>query len=145
MRHLVVVLSMALAVSVVTAQAHVRVQPAESQPGAKQVYTVRVPTEGKVATTSVVVEVPDGVSVVSAEGQPELTKRSGKTVAITWTTEIPPGQSQLFTFEAMNPVAVRQLVWKAHQHYADGTSRDWADEPTSKSPASVTRLGGGAN
>jgi len=123
----------------------VRVQPVESQPGAKQVYTVRVPTEGQVATTSVVVEMPDGVSVISAEGQPELKKLGGKIVAITWKTEIPPGQSQVFTFEATNPVATRQLVWKAHQHYADGTSRDWADEPTSKSPASVTRLIGGAN
>ena len=142
-RSMVPVIALAFVVS--SAQAHVRVQPVESQPGAKQVYTVRVPTEGKVTTTSVVLEVPAGVSIVSAEGQAELTKQGEKTVAITWKAEIPPGQSQVFTFEANNPVTGREIVWKAHQHYADGTSRDWADEPTSKSPASVTRLGGAAN
>lgn len=145
MRHLLVGLSMALAVSISTAQAHVRVLPAESQSGAKQVYTVRVPTEGNVATIAVVLDVPEGVSVNSAQGQPEITKRGGRTVSITWKTEIPPGQSQVFTFEATNPASGQQIVWKAHQHYADGSTRDWADEPSSKSPASVTRLSGSPN
>ena len=139
MRHYL--LALVFAASISTAHAHVRIQPAESRPGAKQTYTVRVPTEGKVATTALVLDVPDGVSAVSADGQAELTKMGEKTLSITWKAEIPPGQSQTFTFEATNPGSGQQIVWKAHQHYADGSSRDWTDAPSSKNPAPVTRLG----
>ena len=100
---------MALAVSISTAQAHVRVQPTESQPGAKQVYTVRVPTEGKVATTAVVLEVPDGVSVVSAQGPAKLTKAAGKTVSITWKAEIPPGVFEMFELQGLGPKKIKAL------------------------------------
>ena len=46
-----------------TAEAHVTVRPRESKAGATEKYTVRVPTEGKVATTSVEIEIPAGVTV----------------------------------------------------------------------------------
>ena len=141
MRNFLFVLSISFALSIAGAYAHVRILPAESQAGAKQVYTVRVPTEGKVATSAVVLAIPDGVSVISAHGA-AINERAGKTTSITWTAEIPPGQSKVFTFEASNPVSGQQIVWKAHQLYADGTSRDWAEEPTSKSPAPVTKLVG---
>jgi uncharacterized protein YcnI len=39
------------------ALAHVSVQPRESKPGAEERYTVRVPTEGAVATTHAVLEI----------------------------------------------------------------------------------------
>ena len=49
-------------------------------------------------------------------------------------------QSQNFDFVADNPKSDQQMAWKAHQHYADGTSRDWVDLPKTKSPASITTL-----
>ena len=122
------------------AQAHVRVLPFESQPGALQTYTVKVPTEGTVKTTSVELEVPDGVSVVSIADPADSKKANGRTTSITWKVEIPPGQSKDLVFEAVNPADSRDLSWKAHQHYADGTSRDWVDLPKTKSPASITKL-----
>jgi len=144
MRNLLVVLSIGFALSVSGVQAHVRVLPTEARAGEKQVYTVRVPTEGKIATSAVVLEIPDGVSVISA-AEGAIGKLAGKPISITWTADIPPGQSRIFTFEASNPVSGQQIVWKAHQRYADGSRRDWAEGPSSKSPASVTRLSGGAN
>lgn len=46
------------------AMAHVTVRPRESHAGAEERYFVRVPTEGAVATTSVHLEVPEGVTVL---------------------------------------------------------------------------------
>jgi uncharacterized protein YcnI len=69
------------------AQAHVRVQPAESRIGAHESYTVRVPTEGSVATTFVELEVPDTVSVLSVN-QAETKKTNGHISSILWRVEI---------------------------------------------------------
>jgi uncharacterized protein YcnI len=123
-----------------SAQAHVRVLPVESQTGARQTYTMRVPTEGKVSTTSVELEVPAGLSVISVADPAETKKVNERITFITWKVSIPPGKSQNFDFVAENPKADQEMAWKAHQHYADGTSRDWVDLPKTKSPASVTTL-----
>ena len=122
-----------------SAQAHVRVLPMESQTGARQTYTMKVPTEGKVTTTSVELEIPAGLSVISVADPADTKKVDGQTI-ITWKVQIPPGQSQNFDFVADNPKTDQQMAWKAHQHYADGTSRDWVDLPKTKSPASITTL-----
>ena len=53
------------------AMAHVSVRPRESKPGAEERYTVRVPSEGAVATMLVVLEIPGDVNVTEvlpAEG-----------------------------------------------------------------------------
>ena len=67
------------------AAAHVGVRPRESKPGAEERYTVRVPTEGAVATTSVRLEIPDGVTVLDVEATPGATftteKRGDRVVA----------------------------------------------------------------
>ena len=56
--------------------AHVTVRPAQSKPGVEEHYTVRVPTEGQVATTSLQLDIPEGVTVTdvpAAQGvQPEI-------------------------------------------------------------------------
>ena len=69
------------------AWAHVTVAPRETKPGVEQQYTVRVPTEGQVATTSVFLEVPEGVTVLEVpvpEGATHEVKREGtRIVAIT--------------------------------------------------------------
>lgn len=134
----------ALGASVLSA--HVTVAPRESQAGAEQRYTIRVPTEGQVATTSVELEVPPDmtiIEVVPAEGYTFDTRREGaRIVSITWKREIPPKQTAEFAFIARNPQAAQaaQIMWKAHQRFADGTSADWVGVEGDRRPASVTRL-----
>ena len=109
--------------------AHVTVRPAQSKPAAEERYTVRVPTEGQVATTSLQLEIPAGVTVTDVpptEGaSPEVKKVGDCIVSITWKKEIPPRQTAEFTFTARNPGSGEQITWKARQNFADGTSRDW--------------------
>ena len=52
-----------VAAGALPAHAHVTVWPMESRAGASERYTVRVPTEGNVPTTSIELEVPAGVVV----------------------------------------------------------------------------------
>ena len=129
------------------AMAHVSVRPRESTPGAEERYTVRVPTEGTVATTHVQLEIPLDVTVlevISAEGATfETAKQGDRITSITWKKEIPPRQSAEFTFRARNPSS-GEIVWKAHQHFADGTAADWAGPAGDRRPAAVTRLIAGA-
>jgi uncharacterized protein YcnI len=123
--------------------AHVTVWPRESRAGAGERYTVRVPTEGKVATISVELEVPTGVTVTGVlvpNGYTYEIKRDGdRIVSITWKQEIKPGEYGEFVFFARNPKAA-EIAWKAHQRLADGTSVDWVGPAGDRRPASVTRL-----
>ena len=126
--------------------AHVTVAPRESQAGADQRYTIRVPTEGQVATISVELEIPADVTiaeVVPGDGYTFETRREGTRIAaITWKKEIPPRQMAQFTFVAKNPRSA-QISWKAHQRFADGTSADWVGGEDDRRPASVTKLTNG--
>lgn len=126
------------------AQAHVSVSPRQSKSGATEHYLVRVPTEGSVATVSVDLDVPPGVNVseISAPaGAKYQAKREGDRITtITWTMEIKPGDSGEFSFTAQNPPDVPTLVWKAHQHFADGTTTDWSGPAGDRRPAPVTKL-----
>lgn len=126
------------------ALAHVGVRPRESKPGAEERYTVRVPTEGSVATTSVRLEIPDGVTVLEVEkmgGESfEVEKKGDRIVSITWKRNIPVKQSADFFFKARNPATGTEIAWKAHQHFADGTMTGWVEPAGSKRPASVTKL-----
>ena len=141
-RHMVIAASVALIAS--NAFAHVTVRPRESKPGTTETYTVRVPTEGKVATTSVVLDVPQGVtidSVAPADGvTSELKRAADRVVAITWTVTISPGENKEFVFVAKNPSAGTEIAWKAHQRYADGTSSEWVGAAGTRQPAPVTKL-----
>lgn len=123
------VLAAAFVIVPTLAFAHVTVAPRESKPGADQQYTVRVPTEGQVATTSVSLQVPDGMTVTEVphpEGATHEVKKDGnRIVGITWTKEIPPKQRAEFVFSAKNPAAEGQITWKVQQRFADGTARDW--------------------
>lgn len=125
-------------------EAHVVVTPRESAAGAEQVYTVRVPTEGTVSSTSLELDIPDGVHVMqvaSGDGFTFDVKKDGnRIVSITWKREIKPKEFSLFTFTAHNPQA-GTLQWKAHQTFADGSMRHWIGERGSKEPASVTTIG----
>jgi uncharacterized protein YcnI len=104
---------------------------------------MRVPTEGKVATTSVEFEIPDGVTIVTVNGSAagvEQTKSGDRVLAIIWRIDIQPAQSQEFTVVAKNPTSGSEIAWKVHQRYGDGTSSDWVEPNGSRRPASVTKL-----
>jgi uncharacterized protein YcnI len=141
MRAVVMAAVMLVAASTAVAYAHVTVWPRESQAGAGERYTVRVPTEGQVATVAVELEVPVDVAITGVLTGPAYeTRREGtRVVAITWKQEIKPGEVGEFVFFARNP-KVSQIAWKAHQRFADGTSADWVGVEGDRRPASVTRL-----
>jgi uncharacterized protein YcnI len=129
------------------ASAHVTVWPRESRTGAYEKYVLRVPTEGKVATTSVEIEIPAGATFVSI-GAPlghtyELKKSGERVVGIVWSMQIKPGEFAEFAFMARNPKDGAELVWKAIQRFADGTSTQWSGPAGDKHPASVTKLSAG--
>ncbi len=89
------------------AMAHVSVRPRESKPGAEERYTVRVPTEGNVATTHVQLEIPSGLTVLEVlqhEGASfETTKQGDRITAITWKKQIPPKASAEFRVSRQQP------------------------------------------
>jgi uncharacterized protein YcnI len=124
--------------------AHVTVWPQESKAGTGERYTVRVPTEGKVTTTEVELEVPADVRVsgvlVGGPFMYELRREGERIVAVTWKQDIKPGEYAEFVFFAGNPKAAGQVAWKVHQRYADGTSADWTGVEGDRRPASVTRI-----
>lgn len=126
------------------ARAHVSVRPRESTSGAEERYAVRVPTEGAVTTTSVHIEIPDGVTVLEVEKTEgatfETLKKGDRIVGITWKKEIKPKEASEFFFRARNPSSGVEVTWKAHQHFADGTVADWVGPARDRRPAAVTRL-----
>lgn len=144
-RHLFAAFTLALVA--VNAFAHVSVRPRESKPGNTETYTVRVPTEGKVATTSVTLDVPQGVTIDSVEPiagvTSDLTREGGRVLSMTWTVTITPGDNREFVFVAKNPSDATEIVWKAHQRYADGTSSEWVGAAGTRQPAPVTKLTAG--
>jgi uncharacterized protein YcnI len=141
MRVAAVAIFVVLAASVL--DAHVTVLPRQSQSGAEERYTVRVPTEGQVTTTSVELEVPPDVTIVDIPAGNAYTydaRREGaRIVAITWTQDIKPKEVGEFVFVARNPRS-EQITWKARQRFVDGTSADWIGVEGDRRPASVTRL-----
>lgn len=138
-----IVIAMFLLVGAAAVHAHVTVWPQESRPGAGERYTVRVPTEGQVATTAIELEVPADVRVTGVlvgGGYTYEARREGdRIVAITWRQEIKPAEYGEFVFFAVNPKS-GQIAWKARQRFADGTSADWVGVEGDRRPASVTRL-----
>ena len=139
-----VVLTVMAALLSAAAEAHVRIAPAESRLRAMETYAARVPTEGKVTTTSVQLDVPDGVTIVSviapAGASSELKRDGDRVVAVAWTTDIKPGEVAMLSFVARNPTAGGEIVWKVHQHYSDDTTSEWTGPAGSWGPAPVTRL-----
>lgn len=127
--------TLALALLIPTAAyAHVTVRPTQSKPGAEETYTARVPTEKAVATTSVELEVPDGVTILKVgdvEGFKHEEKKTGDRItAIVWTGEIKPRESATLTFTAKNPATAEKIIWKIQQKYADGTVSNWTPATT---------------
>jgi hypothetical protein len=109
---------------------------------------LRVPSEGGRTTTSVTLEVPVGVTVISASAPESVPttkvdrKMDGKNIVeITWTLEIKPDNPVELPFVAKNPSTGETIMWKATQRYSDGTAVAWAGPKGDKTPAAVTTLG----
>lgn len=130
-----------------TAAAHVTVWPRTANTGAHEKYIVRVPTEGAIATTSIELAIPSNVTFVAigaaTEHTYELKKVAGRVVGIVWSMKINPGEFAEFAFMVRNPNEGKEIVWKATQRFADGTSMEWSGPVGDKHPASITTLGTG--
>jgi uncharacterized protein YcnI len=132
------------ACSVPSLMAHVIVSPLQSKTGGVQRYELRIHNEAKVAATSVVLDIPDGVTVTdvakTAAGSSATRMVGDRIVAITWQISVPPGKYVALPFTAKNPEDAAELHWSAHEHLADGSVVDWSDKPGSKEKGSVTKL-----
>lgn len=124
--------------------AHVGITPRESKAGATETYTMRVPSEGGMTTTSVVLDVPDGVTILSVsapEGAKHEEKKTGDRITqVIWTIEIKAGARAELSFVARNPAQGESIAWKVHQKYSDGMVSDWVGPAGSRAPAPVTKL-----
>ena len=137
----------ALALTVLTssiAQAHITIAPTQSMAGATEKYTLRVPSEGKVATVAAEVDIPEGV-VVEVVAMPngwkhELKREGDRITGIVWTLNIPPGEFVEFSFVARKPRDKAEVVWQLRQRFADGTVSDWTKGPNGIRSTSMTKL-----
>jgi uncharacterized protein YcnI len=120
--------------------AHVVVKPNQVGVGAFQTFSVGVPNEKDVPTTSLRLIIPDGLKYVSPtvkSGWIIETKKSGegedaKITEISWTGGIiPVGQRDDFSFSAQVPSSKTTIAWKAYQTYEDGTLVSWDQNPDS--------------
>ena len=140
-----------------TTFAHVTVKPGEVATASYQVFTVNVPNEKEIPTTSVKVAVPENVSSVTPTNksgwkvstEKEGTGEEAKVKSITWSGgEIADGLRDEFTFSAKTPDEATEIKWKAYQTYSDGTVVSWDkeeegdshSEDSNSGPLSVTNV-----
>ena len=134
-----------IAASAVTSlSAHLTVSPLQSKAGATQKYEARVHNEGKIAATSIDLEIPDGVTVTEvakpATGTYTTKTTGDRITAITWQIDVQPSKYVALPFIANNPDGAADLHWNIREHLADGSVVDWSDKPGSKEKGSVTKL-----
>ncbi len=132
--------AIALTIFTLTAQsalAHVAVTPAEVVTASRQDFSVGVPNEKDIPTTSVRLVLAEGLSSVTPYVKPgwdiEMkTSGEGEDANITeiiWSGgKISQGLRDVFVFRAMTPADETTLVWKAYQTYSDGTVVSWDQE-----------------
>lgn len=127
------------------AYAHIMVSPPESKAGVAQKYELRVHNEGTLATTSLDLEIPEGITVLDvatpATGSYDTTKTDTRITAISWQVEVSPSTYVALKFTAKNPEGAKEVRWNVRQHLADGSIVEWSDKPGAKEKASVTKIG----
>ena len=127
------------------ASAHIMVSPPDAKVGVDQNYELRVHNEGKIATTSLDLEIPEGITVLNvpppSSGTFKTSKTGDRITGITWTVEVPPSKYVALKFTARNPDAAKDVRWNVRQHLSDGSVVDWSDKPGAKEKASVTKIG----
>lgn len=127
------------------AHAHVSITPRQSTSGATEKYTVRIPTEGKVATTAAELDVPEGVVIETLQApagwKHEVKRADDRIISIVWQADVKPGEFIEVAFVARNPRSGNRIVWKLRQRFADGTVTDWTTAPDGQTrPTAVTEL-----
>jgi uncharacterized protein YcnI len=134
------------AMTAAAAEAHIVIAPNQSTQGATEKFTLRVPTEGTVATVAAEVDIPAGV-VVETVAMPagwkyELKRDADKRIiGIVWTMTIPPGEFAEFAFTGRLPREGTQVVWTLRQKFADGTVSDWTKTPAGAiRPTAITKM-----
>lgn len=138
------------------ASAHVVVKPSEVETAGFQSFVIGVPNEKDISTTSVKLEIPEGLKYVTPTqkaGWKIDIEKSGvgedsKVQSITWSgNEIKAGFRDDFSFSAQVPTTESEIKWKAYQTYADGVIVGWDQDPASNTvngesvkPYSVTKV-----
>src|SRR5215208_5643176 len=124
-------------------QAHVSITPRQSPTGATEKYTVRIPTEGKVATTAAELDVPEGVIIETLQAPAgwkyEVKRKDDRIVSVVWQADVKPGEFIEVAFVARNPRQGKEIVWTLRQRFVDGTVTDWTTGPQGTRPTAVTR------
>jgi uncharacterized protein YcnI len=126
------------------ASAHVSVTPRESMAGATEKYTIRIPTEDKVATTGAEIEFPEGVIVETIQvpmgWKYDVTRKDDRIVSMKIQADVKPGEFIEVAFVARNPRDKKEIVWTLRQRFADGKVTDWTVGPRGTYPTAVTKL-----
>ena len=140
-------LSAALLLSLAAAHATVRTEIglSESAAGKSETYRLNVPVEKDMATTQIRLVVPTGVGLSRFQVTPgfarTVTKNAdGLVTEVIWRGDIEPMEYARFFFQAKNPDAAGELIWKVYQTYADGSVVAWDDTQPDKTPASHTTV-----
>ena len=124
---------------------HIRIYPTESQLGAREKYTMRVPNEKQVACIRVEGEFPPEVSIYDFEFKPgwkiDFKKDDkGKIIGAVWTGKMAPYEFVEFGMLGINPKEGSKLVWKFVQYYDDGSKEEFTGPVGSRLPSPVTTL-----
>lgn len=140
-------LSAALLLSFAAAHATVRTESglSESAAGKSETYRLNVPVEKDLATTQIRLVVPAGVGISRFQVTPGFTRTltknaDGLVTEVVWTGTIAPMEYARFFFQAKNPGAAGELVWKVYQTYVDGSVVAWDDTQPDTAPASHTTV-----
>ena len=141
-----------------SASAHVVVKPAEVVTAGFQTFTIGVPNEKDISTTSVKLTIPAGLKYVQPtqkdgwqiDVEKDGTGEDATVRSITWSgNEVKAGFRDDFTFSGQVPEKATELQWKAYQTYSDGTVVSWdkassadghEEESETSGPFSVTMV-----
>jgi uncharacterized protein YcnI len=141
---LTVVIAAIVFLSPIVVNAHVSITPRASTHGATEKYTIRIPTEGKVATTGADIEFPAGVIVETIQSPAgwkyDIKRQDDRIVSMTIQADVKPGEFIEVAFVARNPRSGERIVWTLRQRFADGTVTDWTKGPNGIRPTAVTQL-----
>ncbi len=140
-------LAAALLLSVAGAHATVRTETglSESAAGKSETYRLNVPTEKEIATTQIRLVVPAGVVISRFQVTPGFTRTVKKNAAglvteVVWKGRVAPMEYARLFFQAKNPAAAGEVVWKVYQTYSDGSVVAWDDTNPAEGPASRTTV-----
>lgn len=127
------------------AVANVRILPLESQSGAHEKYTLRVPNEKQVDAVRIVGEFPAGLKILNFEFKPgwivNIRKdAAGNIIGAEWRGRLRPFEFAEFGLLGVNPAEPSTLVWKFVQHYADGSKAEYTGPAGARYPAPVTHI-----